>query len=213
MPRRWPAWALPEYYRRFKGTARSALADSARRLLGGGAEVGSFTPRGTGNGDQRICDVCDRLSRSFRAALIADDLPLAKSLYTRTGLVNLRSPFPHDPDRECPIHIAAQTGSIELLHWLVFECLVPTRVRTKGNLTAMDFAAVYLHVDAMSWLVRSGAGAVQDVRGGTSRTIKSRPTTVRVSLPYNYSTSTYRYCTSTVALQYRMEYKSTANTV
>ena len=77
---------MPELYRRQGASLASKLVPAANRHL-----------------DQRICDVCDRVSRRFRAALIEGDLAGAKALHLRTGLVNLRTPFPGDPDRECPL--------------------------------------------------------------------------------------------------------------
>jgi hypothetical protein len=83
--------------------------------------------------------VCDRVSKRFRSALFEGDLAGAKALHRRTTLVNLRTAFPHDPDGEHPIHAAALTGDTALLKWLIFDELVPTKVRTHFGLSPMDF--------------------------------------------------------------------------
>ena len=43
--------------------------------------------------------------------------------------MNLRAPFPFDKERERPIHCAALSGKIPVLHWLVTERMVPPEPR------------------------------------------------------------------------------------
>jgi hypothetical protein len=81
------------------------------------------------------------------------------------GNINLTSPFPFDRvSKELPIHLAAQSGSIPMLKWMIMDMLVPaSNVLTGEGKTVMELVCRNLDVDALAWLVRTGACRVDEV--------------------------------------------------
>lgn len=77
----------------------------------------------------------------------------------------MTSPFPFDRlSKEKPIHMAAQSGSIPMLKWLIMEMLVPvSKVESGEGRTPIELAARNLDVDVLAWLVRTGACRVDEV--------------------------------------------------
>lgn len=122
-------------------------------------------PRGI-KSEHRVCAACDKESASFKAALIAGEVQQALLIF-QNGNINLRSSFPFDKlTREKPIHIAAASGSIPLVKWLIMDLLVPASniVTFDGKNTVMGYAAKNLDVDMLAWLVRTGACQVKEVK-------------------------------------------------
>jgi len=128
----------------------------------------------------RVCDCCHVLMMQFVKALREGDLVKARALYA-TGNVNVHQPYSLFAFSEFAPHIAAKSGSIELMRWLLetlhvkirrndTSCLVTrlannsTFVRPKKHLdepyknalglTVLSIAAKYAHVPLMRYLVR-----------------------------------------------------------
>lgn len=134
---RWPNWALPPLYLKDRGGFRDRV---------------------------RVCRSCDDAAKKFHQALLDGDWERASTLHSLSGNINLRSPLPFDSDRVYPIHLAAQSGSIQLLQWLIITQHCTPGVKTKSGMSTIEFAASAIHIDALSWLVRTGACTVRDIR-------------------------------------------------
>jgi Zinc finger, C3HC4 type (RING finger)/FYVE zinc finger len=118
----------------------------------------------------KICISCDRLSSSFKKAILAGDYEEAIDLYG-TGNINLRTPFAVSNKKDevmHPVHAAIEGGNINLVRWLVDDHYCPLKlvragkskragtdvlIHTSKGRTALSIAIDRLSVDIMRYLV------------------------------------------------------------
>jgi hypothetical protein len=152
-------------------------------------QSGDVTREGNPKKCVRVCDSCHVLMMMFVKALRDGDLIKAKALYA-TGNVNVHHPYSLFAFSEFAPHIAAKSGSIEMMRWLL-EVLdvkirrndtthLVTRLANNSNfnrpkkhldvpyknalgLTVLSIAAKYAHVPLMRYLVRHQRCSVAEI--------------------------------------------------
>jgi hypothetical protein len=79
------------------------------------------TTKNANKNSVKVCKTCDYIATSFRKVLLTGDYETALKLYM-TGNMNLRCPFTNVKKGDeimHPIHCAAISGNVKLLHWLI----------------------------------------------------------------------------------------------
>jgi FYVE zinc finger len=76
----------------------------------------------------KICHSCNRLSLTFKNALLGGDFDEAVAIYN-TGNINLRTPFPSNKKDELmwPVHCAVEGGNLRIIRWLVDQHFCPIK--------------------------------------------------------------------------------------
>jgi hypothetical protein len=82
----------------------------------------------------KVCQSCNRLSLSFKQALLAGDFDKAVAIYN-TGNINLRTPFPSSKKDEVMwhVHCAVEGGNLKTLRWLVDQHFCPIKYCSSLN--------------------------------------------------------------------------------
>jgi hypothetical protein len=116
----------------------------------------------------RICDGCHFFMDTFRAALIHGDEELARRTYD-TGNVNLYCPYTIYKGA-FPIHCAAAGGNLQIIRWLLEECLCALKAPgtlsplvDDDRLSVLATAAVHGHVEVMRYLVHVHSCSVTEI--------------------------------------------------
>ena len=117
----------------------------------------------------RVCDSCDILVERFASALRSGKLEESQAIFS-TGNVNAHCPLSIYENQEYPIHLATQSGNIELVKWLLDDRVVPLVDGNRNSLkTAVDgytifgLAAKYGHTDILKYLVANHRCKVTEI--------------------------------------------------
>mmetsp|Transcript_8292 Transcript_8292/g.13452 ORF Transcript_8292/g.13452 Transcript_8292/m.13452 type:complete len:430 (-) Transcript_8292:43-1332(-) len=109
----------------------------------------------------RICRLCHSSMERFRNALLQADLLTAQTEYAQ-GKVLLCCPYSIYPNSLYPIHVAAGSGSIPVVQWLIsLGCSM--NVSDGRGFTPLGVAAENGQLELVRYLTRNGNGMVEEI--------------------------------------------------
>lgn len=106
----------------------------------------------------RVCDSCDILVERFADALRLGKLEESQAIFS-TGNINPHCQLSIYENQDYPIHLAAQSGNLEIVKWLLDDRIVPLvdvnrkSLKTVEGYTILGLAAKYGHTDIIKYLV------------------------------------------------------------